>query len=104
MYGPSLCTRFQERRDSDVEISLLTSGCPFENVIGTPYKLWHIPVLLRTEPSPRSVSIPRGDSRIKYSGSWFPWTTVEDGNTNELPRATQTKRRQSRTDFPGDGS
>jgi len=58
MYGPSLCARFQRRRGDDVELSLFTSGCPFDDVPSSPYKMWQIPVILRARalPSLRFVS------------------------------------------------
>jgi hypothetical protein len=48
MYGPSLCAKFQEQKGSNVQISLFTSGCPFEDVPSGLYKLWTIPLILST--------------------------------------------------------
>jgi hypothetical protein len=103
MYGPSLCARFQQRKGADVEISLFTSGCPFDDVAGTPYKMWHIPVLLRATPLPRSVLVPAADKQIRYHGTWFPWTTVADAAGDQLPRATQTKGSAAELTFFGTG-
>lgn len=103
MYGPSLCARFQERRGADVEISLFTSGCPFDDVPGAPYKMWRIPVLLRTHKLPPSTLVSAADSRIRYHGLWFPWTTAEDAAEDRLPRATQTKGSTAELSFSGTG-
>jgi hypothetical protein len=103
MYGPSLCARFQQRRGPNVEVSLFTAGCPFEDVSTTPYKLWHIPVLLRTGPLPKSVLVAAADKQISYHGSWFPLTTLEDADVDKLPRATQTKGSIAELSFDGTG-
>jgi len=70
MYGPSLCAKFQERKGSEVMMSLFTSGCPFEDVPSGLYKMWEIPLLLRTTPVPDSTLVNDDDARITYSGSW----------------------------------
>jgi hypothetical protein len=107
MYGPSLCARFQQRKGTDVEISLFTAGCPFDDVPSTPYKLWHIPVLLRTTPLPRSTSVAASDGRIRYHGAWFPLTTVQiadqDADVDKLPWATQTPGSAAELSFEGTG-
>jgi hypothetical protein len=103
MYGPSLCARFQQKRGDNIEISMFTSGCPFEDVPATPYKLWHIPVLLRTRRLTGQLTIPTADPRIVYHGSWFPWTTVEESAGLALPRATQTKGNSAEFTFEGSG-
>jgi len=69
-YGPSLCARFQERRGREVVIPLFTSGCPFEDVPSGLYKLWEIPLVLRTTPEPYSTLINDDDARIIYNGNW----------------------------------
>jgi hypothetical protein len=48
MYG-SLCAKFQERHGSDVHLPLFTSGCPFEDKPSGFYKLWTIPLILKTD-------------------------------------------------------
>jgi hypothetical protein len=70
MYGPSLCAKFQERKGTEVMMSLFTSGCPFEDVPSGLYKMWEIPLVLRTTPVPDSTLINDDDARITYSGSW----------------------------------
>ena len=103
MYGPSICARFQQRRGSDLEVTMFTAGCPFDDVPGTPYKMWTIPLLLRTAPLPPSVLIPAADPQIRYQGPWFPWTTTEDAAENRLPRATLTKGSSAELSFSGTG-
>jgi hypothetical protein len=79
MYGPSLCARFQERTDSGVRISMFTSGCPFEDVPSGLYKMWEIPLLLRTEPSPGFTSFYGADPSVAYTGSWHAGDAVFPG-------------------------
>ncbi|MGA2609444.1 MAG: hypothetical protein ABSH01_18535 [Terriglobia bacterium] len=69
-YGPSLCAKFQERKGTEVMMSLFTSGCPFEDVPSGLYKMWEIPLVLRTTQVPDSTLINDDDARITYSGSW----------------------------------
>ena len=103
MYGPSICARFQQQQGMDVEVSLFTAGCPFDDVPSTPYKMWRIPVLLRTTSLPPSKSIAASDTQIRYHGTWFPLTTVENANVAELPRATQTQGSSAELSFEGTG-
>lgn len=70
MYGPSLCARFQERDGTEAKMSLFTSGCPFEDVPSSLYKIWEIPLILRTTPLPPAVTISDDDPRIAYHGEW----------------------------------
>jgi hypothetical protein len=70
MYGPSLCAKFQERKGREVMMSLFTSGCPFDDVPSGLYKMWQIPLVLRTTPLPDSTLVNDDDARIAYSGSW----------------------------------
>jgi hypothetical protein len=103
MYGPSLCTRFQEPRGSDTEISLFTSGCPFNDVAEGPYKLWRIPLLLRASPLPDSHFVPASDPAVHYSGLWFPWATRESDDIEKLPRATDAPAGAAELHFSGSG-
>jgi hypothetical protein len=70
MYGPSLCARFQERSGSEVRISMFTSGCPFKDIPTSLYKMWEIPLVLRTGPVPASTAIAGNDPRVSYTGAW----------------------------------
>ena len=49
MYGPSLCAKFQERTGNGVQVSMFTSGCPFEDKPSGLYKIWTIPLRLDLE-------------------------------------------------------
>jgi len=70
MYGPSLCSKFQQRRGNEVELALFTSGCPFEDVPEGLYKAWAIPVTVSTDPVIPSRTVASDDARIEYKGSW----------------------------------
>jgi hypothetical protein len=69
MYGPSLCARFQERVGTDVKVSLFTSGCPFPDAPDSLYKMWEIPLVLRTTPVPESRMVNDDNAGIAYAGS-----------------------------------
>ena len=102
MYGPSLCAQFQERRGSEVRISMFTSGCPFKDIPSGLYKMWEIPLVLRTAPSPLTVAIPGEDPRIVYSGAW-------NGGDEKLKalkpqtRYTQSENAAAEFEFHGTG-
>jgi len=103
MYGPSICARFQRPSGDDVELSLFTAGCPFEDVPISPYKMWRIPIILRKRPLPPSRWIPTSDPEIHYKGAWFPWTTVKEAQGDRLPRAAQSKGAWAELSFTGTG-
>lgn len=103
MYGPSICAAFQQRRGEDVELSLFTSGCPFDDVRTSPYKMWHIPLVVKSKPVPSFRFVPASDAEIKYTGMWFPWTTTPNAGGVDLPRATQSKGASAEFSFTGTG-
>ncbi len=103
MYGPSICAAFQQRLGDDIELSLFTSGCPFDDVPTSPYKMWRVPLVLKLKPVPSSRFVPATDSEIQYTGLWFPWTTIEDAAGNGLPRAAQSKGASAEFSFTGTG-
>ena len=70
MYGPSLCAKFQEAAGDNVRVALFTSGCPFEDQPSGIYKMWEIPVILKTVADPPSVLINDDDPAIAYHGQW----------------------------------
>ena len=70
MYGPSICAKFQERVGPDVRLCLFTSGCPFDDVPQGIYKMWMIPLVLRTAPPLSATMVNDDDPRIAYHGSW----------------------------------
>jgi hypothetical protein len=69
-YGPSLCARFQRLTGSEVRMTMFTSGCPFKDIPEGLYKMWEIPLILRTEPIPAWRTIPGDDPLISYDGAW----------------------------------
>jgi hypothetical protein len=69
-YGPSLCARFQERTGSEVRMSMFTSGCPFKDIPQGLYKMWEIPLILRTQRVPAWRTVPGYDPLILYDGDW----------------------------------
>lgn len=101
MYGPSLCSRFQQSRGSDVEISLFTAGCPFEDVPSSPYKMWRIPIVLRTHEPPGTETIAASSKSVAYRGLWFPWIT-EPGATSDV-RASDSAGSSAEITFTGTG-
>lgn len=103
MYGPSICAAFQQRREDGIQVSLFTAGCPFDDVHTSPYKMWHIPLVLKSTPAPSSRFVSASDSEIRYNGMWFPWTTTPAAARNELPRATQSKGASAEFSFIGTG-
>ena len=103
MYGPSLCAKFQKKIGQDVMISLFTSGCPFEDVPFSPYKMWHIPVLLRTSPLPKAQVVAAADKRIVYHGSWLPLKAIDGADANAVPIGTQDKEGTADLTFSGTG-
>jgi hypothetical protein len=103
MYGPSICAAFQQRRGDDVEVSLFTAGCPFDDDRTSPYKMWRIPLLLKSSPAPSSRFVSAADSEIRYTGVWFPWTTAQDALEYCLPRAAQSKGASAEFTFIGTG-
>jgi hypothetical protein len=70
MYGPSLCAKFQERVGSNVRIVLFHAGCPFKDQPQGLYKIWEIPVVLRTKPLPPALQIDPDNPEVQYSGKW----------------------------------
>ncbi len=70
MYGPSLCARFQQHGAGEVGMTMFTAGCPFKDIPEGLYKMWEIPLILRTAPVPATATIPGDDPRIVYSGQW----------------------------------
>lgn len=103
MYGPSICARFQRRVDDDIEVALFTSGCPFDDVPSSPYKMWRIPMVLRAKALPSSRFVKASDSQIHYQGAWFEWTTAVDTAAERLPRATQSRGNWAEFSFTGTG-
>jgi hypothetical protein len=70
MYGPSICAKFQQQDGADLKITLFTAGCQFEDAPSGLYKMWEIPVILKTKPIARSIFINDDNGAIRYRGSW----------------------------------
>lgn len=70
MYGPSLCARFQRREGSSVVVHMFTSGCPFEDIPSGLYKMWEIPLILRTDAVLPMQIVDADDPRVVYRGAW----------------------------------
>ncbi len=70
-YGPSIITKFQEKTDDGVKVYLVTSGCgPFKDEPNSMYKMWDIPLYLKTRKSSPSEMINDDNSEIIYSSTW----------------------------------
>jgi hypothetical protein len=70
MYGPSLCAKFQRRKGDEVHLTMVTSGCPFDDVETGLYKMWQIPLILRTVAVAPAAVVRGDDARIHYAGQW----------------------------------
>ncbi len=70
MYGPNLCAKYQERSGDDVKVDLYTSGCPFDDVPTGLYKMWRIPLIVKTKPLAKTPRINDTDPAIRYTGAW----------------------------------
>jgi hypothetical protein len=80
MYGPSLCAKFQEINGTEVKISMFTSGCPFEDEPKGIYKMWEIPLILKTTPAIPSKLINDDNENIHYEGNWNVLLKQRDAN------------------------
>lgn len=68
--GPTLCPQFQTRVGDDAHLALFNAGCHFENVPSGLYKMWTIPLMLKTTPQPKATMINDSDPAIRYHGQW----------------------------------
>jgi hypothetical protein len=112
MYGPNLCAKYQEHvgvandgglfgRDAlagpggGVKVELFTSGCPFPDNPGGLYKMWRIPLFLRTQPLPTvSDEVNDTDPRVKFSKEWL---VVAQKNSRDFRGDTHFTRSQGAT-------
>lgn len=100
MYGPSLCSKFQESDGSEVRLAMFTSGCQFEDNPSGIYKAWTIPVVLRMEPlSPFDVRA-AASSEVQFSGEW---TTNASTNPHFEIRESKQNGDSLTTAFVGTG-
>jgi hypothetical protein len=102
MYGPSLCSRFQEKQGDQVKMSLFTAGCPFQDVPSGLYKCWEIPLVLRTTPPPPSTLINGDDPRIVYKGKWR--STALPGASGQLAAGRETTTAGASAEFAFHGT
>ena len=70
MYGPNLCAKYQETVGEDVKVDLYTSGCPFEADRTGLYKMWRIPLLVKTKVPPSARLVDINDPAVRYAGNW----------------------------------
>ncbi|HMD85495.1 MAG TPA: hypothetical protein VKO18_12445 [Terriglobia bacterium] len=88
MYGPSLCSKFQESNGSEVWLAMFTCGCQFEDKPSGIYKAWTIPVVLRTERlSPFGVR-PAASAEVQFSGEWTTIASSPDAHA-EVRKSTK---------------
>ena len=91
MYGPSICSKFQETGEDGVTVRMFTSGCQFEDVPSGLYKAWSIPIVLETRPVPPSVWFGVETAGFEKRGDWqvmgvdpgrenLAWTTTNKGD------------------------
>jgi hypothetical protein len=102
MYGPSLCARFQRREGSSVIVHMFTSGCPFKDIPSGLYKMWEIPLVLRTDRILPTQTIYADDPRILFRGAWGSG----DANLPSLDahtRYTSAAGASAELDFAGTG-
>lgn len=99
MYGPSLCARFQQQTASEVRISMFTSGCPFEDVPAGLYKMWEIPLVLRTQPLPDWQTVPGDDLHIHYDSKWHSGAGDVVDVVGQNPHARYTNHAGSSAEF-----
>jgi hypothetical protein len=70
MYGPNLCSKYQEQLGEDIRVDLYTSGCQFEDKPTGLYKNWRIPLTIKTKPLPAVTMVNDDAPAIRYTGNW----------------------------------
>ena len=75
MYGPNICAKYQEQSGDDVKVILFTSGCPFADKPNGIYKVWAIPLALKTKPLPPLTLVGDSAPNIHYTGTWQSGTS-----------------------------
>jgi hypothetical protein len=102
MYGPSLCARFQRREGSSVVMHMFTSGAPFKDVPSGLYKMWQIPLILRTDAVLPVSTIHADDPRVAYHGAWNAGSANLPG-LNPHTRYTGAAGSSAELEFSGTG-
>jgi hypothetical protein len=100
-YGPSLCAKYQESLSGEVTVRMFTSGCQFEDVPSGIYKVWEIPVLLRTVPALAGSALPLEGSGTTRQGNWT-WRAADPGRNNAA-LVSSTPEDQISISFEGTG-
>ncbi|MCX7008877.1 MAG: hypothetical protein NTY53_16805 [Kiritimatiellaeota bacterium] len=103
MYGPNLCAKFQERRGDDVQVDLYTSGCPFQDKPEGLYKMWRIPLTLKTKPLPPATLVNDDDPAIRYTGNWIVSRKRKFHNHQDDVHASQSAGDAAEFTFTGTG-
>ncbi len=103
MYGPSLCAKFQDLKDTELHMSLFTSGCPFEDRPTGLYKAWKIPIVLNTLPPPRSYTVSYEDPNIRYQGDWSLSKTTDWPKLPTEARVSRSSGGSAEITFDGTG-
>ncbi len=80
MYGPALCSKFQESNGSEIRIAMFTSGCQFEDKPSGIYKAWTVPLVLRTEPLPPFDVRAAASAEVQFSGEWTTIASPPDAH------------------------
>lgn len=102
MYGPSLCARFQRREGSSVIVHMFTSGCPFKDIPSGLYKMWEIPLILRTDRIPAKRTVAADDQRVHYHGVWSSGDASLPG-FDPRTRYTNAEGASAELEFAGSG-
>ena len=70
-YGPSIITKFQEKTADGAKVYMVTSGCGlFRDEPNSMYKMWEIPLYLKTDKPHPSEMINDDNPEIIYSSAW----------------------------------
>ncbi len=103
MYGPAICSKFQESEGGDVRVWMFTSGCQFEDKPGGLYKAWAIPLVLRMQAIPDAKMIDDGDPAVRYTGGWEPVTARKENDFHSGIRRAAEAGAAAELAFEGTG-
>lgn len=104
MYGPNLCTKFQKAgKDGEVKVLMFTSGCPFEDVPAGLYKLWCVPLTVRTTAAALARVVNDDDARLVFHGEWKAYRRPERRYHGGDIHATQREGDSVEFEFEGSG-
>ena len=103
MYGPNLCAKYQLVHGDEVSLSLFTSGCPFQDEPSGLYKMWRIPLLLKTRPPLPATIVNDDHPLIHYTGAWQASGRRGFHDFNDDVHASQTPGDSVEFRFTGTG-